>query len=87
MVKPGWGMGKWIGFPLLSLLRNGAAKLRLPGPGPCGESLFVSFFNSNDSVFSSCNLTAETRAWRVKGKLLGLQFAMLLFLTRCGFLG
>lgn len=32
-------------------------------------------------------MTAENRAWSVKGKFFGLQFAMLLFPTRCEFLG
>lgn len=48
---------------------------------------FCFLFYSNDSVFWSCNLTAENRAWSVKGKFFGLQFAMLLFPTRCEFLG
>lgn len=52
--------GKWIGFPLLCFLSKRCWQLLLPSP--CGESFFVSFFYSNDSVFLSCNLTAENRA-------------------------
>lgn len=55
-------MGKWIEFPLPSI----SLEMVLPNSGtraPVVRAFFVSFFsfflNSNDSVFSSCNLTAE----------------------------
>lgn len=59
MNSGGGGEVDWIPFALLLPKRC----WRLLLPVPLVRAFFVSFFHSNDSVFMSCNLTAENRAW------------------------
>lgn len=54
------GVECWIGFPSALLPERSWLADQLPAPAV--RAFFVSFFYSNDSVFLSCNLTAENRA-------------------------